>query len=125
MRKPTLLLSLLVFALLAMAPAARASERPVWRLDSVIATALKGGGIQVQVKGAVKSGGWTQVRLRQVKSSNDTVVLELVATPPAANAVVIQALLPVSAQVTVKAGSGVTSVRVEADANDITAQVLR
>ena len=114
----------MALSLLAVAPAAWASEKPVWRLDSVIATAVKGG-IQVQVKGAVRSGGWTQVKLRQVKSSPDTVVLELIATPPAANAVVIQGLLPVSAQATVKAGSGVTSVRVEADANDITAQILR
>jgi hypothetical protein len=34
-------------------------------------------------------------------------------------------LLPVSAQVTVKGGHGVTSVRAVADANEVTAQVLR
>jgi len=116
--------ALVPFLIVAGVAAAHAAEKQVHRLDSVIATAVRGG-VQVQVKGAVTSGGWTQPRLKLLKNGPDTVVLEFLAQPPGANAVVIQGLLPVSAQVTVKTGSGVTSVRVEADANDITAQVLR
>lgn len=120
MRRPLLALMLLA----ASAVAAHATEKRVYRLDSVTAVAVKGG-IQVQARGAVNSGGWGPVRLKLLHSDAKNVVVEFLAQPPGAGAVVIQGLLPVSAQVTVKAGGGVTSVRVVADANDVTAQVLR
>lgn len=119
MRRP--LLSLLLLA--ATTLAAQATEKRVYRLDSVTAVAVKGG-IQVQARGAVRSGGWSHVRLKLLHSDTKNVVIEFLAKPPAAGTVVIQGLLPVSAQATVKAGSGVTSVRVVADANDVTAQVI-
>jgi hypothetical protein len=119
MRRPVLALMLLA----ASAVAAHATEKRVYRLDSVTAVAVKGG-IQVQARGAVNSGGWSHVRLKLLHSDARNVVVEFLAQPPPAGAVVIQGLLPVSAQATVKAGSGVTSVRVVADANDVTAQVL-
>lgn len=115
----------LAFLLLAASAAtAQGAEAPVYRLDSVIATAVKGG-IQIQAKGAVQGGGWKQVRLKVVKTAADSIVLEFTGQPPAPDAVVIQGLLPVSAQVTLKAGARVTSVRAVAEANEITAQVLR
>jgi len=117
-------LALLLLAASAAALRAAEKEKHVYRLDSVIATAVKGG-IQVQARGAVQSGGWSHVRLKLLKSSADTVVLEFLAQPPAANMAVIQGLLPVGARATVKAGRGVTSVRVVAEANEVTAQVLR
>ena len=119
MFRPALALVILAVSTLA----AQATEKPIWRLDSVTAVAVKGG-IQVQATGAVKSGGWGHVRLKLTKSGPGTMVLEMLAQPPSGHAVVIQGLLPVSAQVTVKGGSGVVAVRVEAEANDITAQVL-
>jgi hypothetical protein len=120
MHRPALALLLLA----ASAASAFAAEKQVYRLDSVTAVATKGS-IQVQVTGAVRSGGWDNVRLKLVKSGSGSIVLEFLAQPPAASEVVIQALLPVSAQVTIKGGADVTSVRVVADANEITAQVLR
>jgi hypothetical protein len=120
MRRPALALLLLA----ATSVAAHATEKQVYRLDSVTAVAVKGG-IQIQAKGAVRSGGWSHPRLKITHIDAHTVIVEFLAQPPASGTVVIQGLLPVSAQVTVKAGSGVTSVRVEADANDVTAQVLR
>ncbi len=124
--RPTIMprTALALFLLAASSVAAHATEKPVWRLDSVIATAVRGG-VQVQVKGAVRSGGWSHARLKLSHSDAHSIVLEFLAQPPAANTVVIQGLIPVSAQVTVKAGPGVTSVRVEGDANTVTAQILR
>ncbi len=104
--------------------AAQASEKLVYRLDSVTAVAVPGG-IQIQVQGAVRSGGWGNPRLKISQVEARTVVVEFLAQAPHPGTVVIQGLLPVSAQVTVKSGSGVTSVRVEADANTVTAQVQR
>jgi len=115
---------LALILLAASAFAAHAAEKQVWRLDSVTAVAVPGG-IQVQARGAVRSGGWDNVRLKLLKSGSGTMVLELLAQAPSSGVVVIQALLPVTAQVTIKGGADVTSVRVVADANEITAQVLR
>ena len=120
MLRPTL--AILVLA--ASTIAAQATEKPVYRLDSVTAVAVPGG-IRIEARGAVRSGGWGNARLKVLQVDAKTVVVEFLAQAPAPNTVVIQGLIPVSAQVTVKAGSGVTSVRVEADANDVTAQVLR
>jgi hypothetical protein len=120
MRRPALALLLLA----ATSVAAHATEKQVYRLDSVTAVAVPGG-IQIQARGAVRSGGWSHPRLRVTHMDAKSVVVEFLAKTPPADAAVIQGLIPVSAQVTVKAGHGVTSVRVEADANDVTAQVLR
>ena len=121
MQRPITLAALI---LAASTIAAQAMEKQVYRLDSVTAVAVAGG-IQIQVRGAVRSGGWDNPRLKVLQVDGRTVVVEFLAQAPPSGTVVIQGLLPVSAQVTVKAGSGVTSVRVEADANTVTAQVLR
>ena len=115
----------LAFLLLAFSIAASsAAEKRVYRLDSVTATAVQGG-ILIQAKGAVQSGGWSKARLKLTQSDAKSVVVEFLAQAPAPGKVVITGLLPVSAQVTVRAGHGVTSVRAVADANEVTAQVLR
>jgi len=100
-------------------------ERPVYKVDSVIAT-LSNGKILVQVKGAVSSGGWKNVRLRLKRSPADphTLVVDFLATPPPPDAPVIQALLPVSATTVLPQRKGVVAVRAAADANEMTAQIL-
>src|SRR3954471_6150267 len=115
----------LAFLLLTVsATASVAAEKRVYRLDSVIATAVPGG-IAIQASGAVPGGGWRHVRLKLSHSDAHTLVVEFLAQPPASGSAVITGLLPVSAHVTVKGGHGVTSVRAIADANEVTAQVLR
>jgi|ERR1051326_2683257 hypothetical protein len=106
-------------------PHAPQPERPVYKVDSVIATLTKGK-ILVQVKGAVSSGGWKNVRLRLKRSPADphTLVVDFLATPPAPDAPVIQALLPVGAQTVLPYRKGVVAVRAAADANEMTAQIL-
>jgi hypothetical protein len=122
------LATVLVAAGAAGAPVRRAApqpERPVYKVDSVIATLTKGK-ILVQVKGAVQSGGWKNPRLRLTRSPNDphTLVVDFLATPPAPDAPVIQALLPVSAQTVLPRRKGVVAVRAVSDANEMTAQIL-
>jgi hypothetical protein len=116
--------ALAALLLVASASAALAAEKHVYRLDSVVATAVPGG-IRIEARGAVQGGGWSHARLKLTHSDAKTLVVEFLAQPPAAGTVVITGLLPVSAQATVKAGHGVTSVRAVADANEVTAQVLR
>ncbi|HJR56083.1 MAG TPA: hypothetical protein VJ798_05865 [Rhizomicrobium sp.] len=115
-------LALLIFSLTT--ATAAAAEKRAYRLDNITATAVPGG-IRIEAKGAVQSGGWSHARLKLSQSDARTVVVEFLAQPPAAGKVVIMGLLPVNAQVTVRAGHGVTSVRAIADANEVTAQVLR
>ena len=115
--------ALALFALICLAAPAQAAERRVWRVDSVIATQA-GTSIVVQVKGAVQSGGWSHPRLRQTRGDGRTLVVEFLAQPPAANANVITALLPVTARITLRGSGSVVAVKAIAEANDVTAQIL-
>ena len=127
-------LSLLVVALLALPVSALAAapgpsiERPVSRIDSLIATE-KDGRILVQAKGAVTSGGWKHAVLRPAKSNAPAdahvLVVNFVAQPPDPTQAVIPGLLPVSASITVKARRGTVSVRVVSGSNEITTQILK
>jgi hypothetical protein len=117
-------LALVVLLLATSAVPSLAAEKHVYRLDSVIATAVAGG-VAIQANGAVLSGGWSHVRLKLSHSDSHTLVVEFLAQPPASGAAVVTGLLPVSARVTVRGGHGVTSVRAIAEANEVTAQVLR
>ena len=117
------MLRLALTALLLLAtPALAAPEKRVWRVDSVIATQA-GGNVVVQVKGAVQSGGWSHARLKQAHADGHTLVVEFVAQPPAAGANVIEALLPVTARLTIKARDMLT-VKALGQANEVTAQIL-
>ena len=112
----------------AMAATAVVAEKPVARIDSLIATA-KGGRITIQAKGAVTGGGWTHIALKPVKSTAPadahTMVVEFVGMPPPSNEAVIRGLLPVAANLTLKSRKGVVAVRAVSDANEITTQILK
>ncbi|MGN6148931.1 MAG: hypothetical protein ACTHPD_10365, partial [Rhizomicrobium sp.] len=77
--------------------------------------------------GAVSTGGWNKARLRLKpghKPEGDTLEYELIATPPAPDAIVIQALIPVSATLVTKLPPyGVTQIKVDAETNSATADV--
>lgn len=102
-----------------------AAEKLVYKTDSVIAT-ISHGRIAITVKGAVPTGGWKKPRLKLARSPDPkTVVVDFVAQPPPANAVVLQALLPVAASLTVPLRRKVVAVKVVADANEMTTQILK
>lgn len=111
----------LLLALSLLSAPALAADKRVYRIDSVIAT-RKGNTILVQARGAVQSGGWKTARLHVLHSDRSAVTIEFVATPPPPGMAVIAGLVPVEAQATVKGRQ--PSVRVQAEANEITAQVL-
>jgi hypothetical protein len=123
--------SLLVAVLLALsipAFAAIGADKPVSRIDSLIATE-KGGRLTVQAKGAVPGGGWKHAALKRSKSTAPAdahvLVLDFVAEPPQPSDAVIPGLMPVSAAVTVKARKGTVSVRAVSASNEVTTQILR
>lgn len=117
--------ALLVTALLLAAPLhAAPAEKLVYKIDSVIATVAHSR-LMIQVKGAVTSGGWKGVKLKLMHSDPKTVVVELLARPPAPGAPVIRGLLPVSASLQTPMRPGLVSVRVVSDANEMTAQILK
>jgi len=102
------------------------AEKRVYKVDSVIAI-VKGRTLTIQVKGAVESGGWKKARLRPLRgapSEAHTTVVEFLATPPPPTMTVIEALVPVQASMRIRARPHTVSVRVEAEANEVTSQVL-
>jgi hypothetical protein len=101
---------------------ASAAEKRVLRIDSLIAT-RKGGEILLQAKGAVSTGGWSRARLHLLRSDGRVMTVEFLATPPPPDMKVIDGLVPVSAAA--KFRGRAESVHVQADANEITSQVLR
>jgi hypothetical protein len=107
-------------------PPARSAPKRIYKVDSVIAT-LTAGHLFITAKGAVHSGGWKGAMLKLVRSPSDprTIVVDFLATPPPANAPVIQGLLPISANVVVPMRRGVVTVRAAADANEMTTQILK
>ena len=120
-----------MLALLALpgpAVAAIAVEKPVSRIDSLIATE-KDGRVTVQAKGAVMGGGWKHAALKATKSATPAdahvLVLDFVAEPPDPSQAVIPGLLPVTAAVTLKARKGTVSVRAVSASNEVTTQILR
>ncbi len=124
--------ALLLAAVLAALPAHAATpvvtDKPVARIDGLIATA-KGGSILVQARGAVTGGGWKHAVLKPVKpvlpGDSHTIVLSFAAQPPSSNQAVIPGLLPVTAALLVKSRKGVVSVRVTSAVNEITTQILK
>jgi hypothetical protein len=110
----------------ATATGAVAGARLIYKVDRVTATTF-GRHLIVSASGAVRSGGWTSPRLHMKEihiPESDTEVIEFLATPPAENMVVIQALLPVS--VTTKLPLpryGSVQVKVVAETNSVTAPI--
>ena len=110
----------LVCLLLCAAPSF-AADRRVYKIDSLLAT-KKGSTLVIQAKGAVTTGGWKTARLHVLHNDGRTVTVEFVAAPPPAGMRVIEALVPVEAQISVKGHAA--SVRALAEANEMTSQVL-
>src|SRR5579871_2966169 len=82
----------------ATATGAGAAQKLIYKVDQVTATTVRNH-LMVTATGAVNSGGWTSPRLHAKEfhiPESDTEVIEFLATPPPASAVVVQALLPVS-----------------------------
>jgi len=128
MRAIVLTAMILALPVHAMAAIAVVAEKPVARIDSLIATA-KGGRVTIQAKGAVTGGGWTRIALKPIKSAlpadAHTIVVEFVGVPPPSNEAVIRGLLPVAANLTLTSRKGVITVRAVSDANEITTQILK
>jgi hypothetical protein len=112
---------ILASILLAASPALAADKR-VFKIDSLLAT-QKDGVITVQAKGAVQSGGWTKPRLHLMHADGHVLTVEFLASPPPPGMTVIEALVPVAANMELKAHAA--SVHVMADENEITSQVLK
>ena len=112
---------IIAILLLSAAPALAADKR-VFRIDSLIAT-QKGGQVILQAKGAVQTGGWSKARLHLIHNDGRVMTVEFLATPPPPEMTVIGGLVPVAA--TAQFRGHAASVRVEADENEITSQVLR
>jgi hypothetical protein len=115
-----------VFALAAAtATVASAAPQLIYRVDSVTAKIVKNQ-LVVTASGAVSSGGWTRPRLHltpHVPEAPDEVI-EFQASPPLGNAVVIQALLPVSATAVFPLPHyGAIRVKVTAQTNAVTAPI--
>jgi len=112
----------LIAALVVVSSPALAADKRVFRIDSLIAT-QKGGAITLQAKGAVQRGGWSKPRLHLVRNEGRVMTVEFLATPPPPEMTVIDGLVPVTA--TARFRSRAELVHVEADANEMTSQVLR
>jgi len=127
MRGVNLLMAVLL-ALPVPAFAAIGAEKPVSRIDGLIATE-KGGRLTVQAKGAVPGGGWKHAALKPSKSTAPgdahVLVLDFVAEPPQPGEAVIPGLLPVTAGITLKARKGTVSVRAVSASNEVTTEILR
>ncbi len=107
------------------ATAAHGDPKPVARVDTVTAGILNNR-LVVSASGAVASGGWTQPRLHLEprQPGSDTDVITFLATPPLADAVVIQALLPiVTTAVFPLPRTGTVQVKVVSESNAVTAPI--
>jgi hypothetical protein len=100
-------------------------EKRVYKVDSVIAT-RHGRTLTVEAKGAVQTGGWRKPRLKVLHGPDSrTLVVEFLAQPPPPGMTVIQALVPIRATLRLRLRRRVISVQAQAQANELTAQVLR
>jgi hypothetical protein len=107
--------------------AATSSPKRVYRIDSCAAT-INGNQISIIASGAAATGGWSNPQLRQRKAprgEKNTLVFELVATPPPIKKVVVQVLVPVTAKLTMHIPRGpVKQIEVYAEMNSSIAQVI-
>lgn len=128
-RHAPVLAALLVAGVVTSATSGVATAQPVYKVDSVFASVAKGSNrLVIQAKGAVRTGGWERPRL-EVKERNvtdDTMIIVFVALPPPPKSVVVQAVLPVLARVTIAVPSRkIMAVKVAAETNSITARIAR
>jgi hypothetical protein len=117
-----------MLAILAATPAFaaphKAQSEPVYKVDSVTATA-DNGKLVLTAHGAVSSGGWTNPHLRPKQSKDRHVMaFEFVAVPPPPDAAVIEALVPIEARtVAPRPAARVSEIRVDTQTNDATATI--
>lgn len=113
-----------IFTLVAAtATAAQAEPRLITKIDKVMAAIIKGR-LVVNASGAVNSGGWTAPRLHLLphKPEDNTETIEFQAQPPLADAVVIQALLPIQTTAVFPLPHyAVTQIKVVSETNAVTA----
>ena len=106
--------------------AAAASPKLIYKVDSVAAS-VQNNKLTIIAAGAVSTGGWSKARLRLKpghKAEDDTLEYEFIATPPAPDAMVIQALIPVSTTLVTKLPPyGVTQIKIDAETNSATADI--
>lgn len=99
---------------------------PIYKVDRVTAE-ITGHKLLISAAGAVRTGGWQNPLLRvkpQHAAETGILEVEFLATPPAKDAAVIQALLPVSATITVGLPRyATTKVKILAESNDITVPI--
>lgn len=98
----------------------------VYKVDRATAQ-ITGHKLLISATGAVRTGGWQNPLLRikpQRTAEAGILEVEFLATPPAKDAAVIQALLPVSATITVGLPRyATTNVKISAESNDITVPI--
>ena len=116
-----------LFALVAAtATSAAAAPKPVSKVDSVSARVVDNH-LVITASGAVATGGWTNPRLHMTnfhKPEGDTEIVQFLATPPVSEAVVIQALVPISTTATFPLPPyAVTQVKVVAETNSVMAPI--
>jgi len=111
---------------LAAATATAAPAKPIYKVDAA-SVKIVGRNLVVTASGAVNSGGWTAARLHlkeTYKPESDTEVIEFLATPPPPGEVVVQALLPVTATVTLALPRyAVVQVKIVAETNSVTTPI--
>jgi hypothetical protein len=114
-----------VLAFASVGAAAAASQKPIYKVDSVAAS-IHGNKLTIIAAGAVATGGWNKARLRLKphKPEAETLEYEFVATPPSPAAMVVQVLIPVTATFVTKLPPyGVTQIKVDADSNSTTVEI--
>jgi hypothetical protein len=113
-----------IFALVAVtATAAQADPKLILKVDKATAAIIRGR-LVVNASGAVTSGGWTAPRLHLLphKPEDNTETIEFQAQPPLDQAVVIQALLPITTTAVFSLPHyGVTQIKVMAETNAVMA----
>lgn len=122
--RPLIVAAAVLGLVAATATAAPTTPKLIYKVDAVTVKTL-GKNIVVTATGAVNSGGWTlpHLRARDVrKPESDTAIVDFLATSPPAGAVVVQALVPVSATAQFPLPHyGTVQVQVVAETNSVTA----
>jgi len=116
----------MLFVPLALTASAAAAQTLVMRVDQATAI-ITGSNLIVSAKGAVRSGGWEHPRLilRQSKHALGDIEMDFIATPPQDAAVVAQSIVPVNVSLKTRLPkSGIAAVRINAQSNSVTAQII-
>lgn len=123
--------ALLVAGLSTSATSRADAAQPVFKIDSVTASVAAGAPhkLVINAKGAVRTGGWENPRLRVKQITvpeSDTMTVIFVALPPPPTSMVVEAILPVQATITVPMPKGhITTVKVASETNSVSAKIGR